>query len=124
MKNNRKSFWITAALSGVLLTGLLLVFGIVLPSHPGTSTEVFVTTQVPSVSPSENEVPSGAVSPTVTQVVSVTVSPTATPIASAAASPTVTPIASVTASPTATPKPTGEPNPQLETAAYCLSLSM
>ena len=112
MKNRRTYGWIAAVLSGIVLAGLLLMFGLGLIELPGTG-------HSPTPTPSEN-----AATPTQGTT------PTATPTqGTAPTQPVETPTQAATpAQAAATPTQAGVTpangviNPKLDTAVYCLSV--
>ncbi|MBO4653364.1 MAG: MBL fold metallo-hydrolase [Lachnospiraceae bacterium] len=119
MKKRHTQVWIATVLSGLVLAGLLLMFGLGL--FDGNKPEPVELTPgaTMTVSPgAETATPAGEVTPTGAQT---------TPTQAGSLAPEATPTQAGAATPEATPTPGGKDNsdvvnPQLETAIYCLDV--
>ena len=119
MKKRHTQVWIATVLSGLVLAGLLLMFGLGLFDGNKPESVELTPGATMTVSPgAETATPAGEVTPTGAQT---------TPTQAGSLTPEATPTQAGAATPEATPTPGGKDNsdvvnPQLETAIYCLDV--
>ncbi|MBR4813104.1 MAG: MBL fold metallo-hydrolase [Lachnospiraceae bacterium] len=125
MKKRHTQVWIATVLSGLVLAGLLLMFGLGLFDGNKPEPTVLPPDGAVTATPAQagETTPAGTLTPQATPTPAGAVTPDATPAQTGSLTPEVTEAPTLTATPTPGGKDNSDVvNPQLETAVYCLDV--